>query len=136
MSEQLSEPAEEPRRGPIERQLNIGLMVVMVVAALMLVYGVVYVVMSWNGGDRPRSEALQLAIVFLFLPGSVVFFTARSAHRRLKEQQVSARLFSILAGLFSVFAALPLLGTVFGIVGAVAGLFTLTAAYLLKKELR
>ncbi len=129
----MSETA--PARSAIERQLNLGLMVVQVIAALIVVYGLVFVVASWDGdGGRPRFEALQLALVFLFLPGMVVFFTARSARRRLKEQVVSARLFSVLTGVFTLLASLPLLATVFGVVGVVAGLFTLTAALLLKKD--
>jgi lysylphosphatidylglycerol synthetase-like protein (DUF2156 family) len=125
-----------PPRSPMERQLNVGLMVVQVVAALVVVYGVVFVVSSWDGdGDRTRFEALQVAFVFLLLPGLVVLFTARSARRRLKDQVVSARLFSILAGAFALLASLPLLTTVFGIVIAVAGLFTVTAAFMLKKDL-
>ena len=63
--------------------------------------------------------------MFLLLPGLVVFFTARSARRRLAAQVVSARLFSILAGVFALLAGLPLLTTVFGLVSVVAGLFTL-----------
>ena len=130
-------PVDEtaPARSPLERQLNVGLMVVMVIAVLIMVYAVAFVVTSWDGGDRPRFEALQLAVVFLLIPGVVVFFTARSARRRLHEQVVSARLFSILAGVFAVLAGLPLLSTVFGVVCVVAGLFTLTAALLLKKDL-
>ncbi len=124
---------ETPKRSPIERQLNAGLMIVMVVALLIVVYGVAYVVTN-DGDDRPRFEALQIAVVFLMLPGTVVFFTARSARRRLKAQVVSARLFSILAGVFAMLAGLPLLSTVFGLVSVVVGLFTLTAALVLKKE--
>ena len=120
----------------MERQLNVGLMVVQVAAVLLVVWGVALVVDAWDGsGERSRFETLQVAIVFLFLPGLVVLFTARSARRRLREQVVSARLFSILTGAFAVLAALPLLGTVFGIVGVVAGLFTLTAGFLLRKDL-
>lgn len=125
-----------PRRRPLERQLNAGLMVVMVVAALIAAYGILYVVMGWDGdGDRSRFESLQVGLVFLLLPGLVVFFTARSARRRLLEQVVSARLFSILAGAFAMLLGLPLILTVFGPVALVAGLFTLTCALLLKKEL-
>ena len=124
-----------PERNPLERQLNVGLMVVMVVAALILVYGVAYVVISWDGdAERSRFESLQVAVVFLMLPGVVVFLTARSARRRLREQVVSARLYGILAGVFAMLAALPILATVFGVVCLVAGLFTLTAALLLKKD--
>ena len=118
----------------MERQLRVGLMVVQVVSALIAVYGVVYVVASWDGDDRSRFEVLQVALVFLLLPSVVVFLTARSARRRLRDQVVSARLFSMLAGAFALLAALPLLGTVFGIVSAVAGLFTLTAGFLLRKD--
>jgi hypothetical protein len=121
-------------RSALERQLDVGLMVVQVISALIVVYGVVFLVTSWDGEDRPRFEALQLAFVFMFLPGLVVLFTARSARRRLREQVVSARLFGILAGVFAIFAALPLLGTVFGVVSAVAGLFTVTAGLLLKMD--
>ena len=110
-------------------------MVVQVVAALIVVYGIGYVATSWDNEDRSRFDALQLAFVFLFMPGLVVFFTARSARRRLRDQVVSARLFAILAGVFAMLAALPILATVFGVVSAVAGLFTLTAALLLKKDL-
>jgi O-antigen/teichoic acid export membrane protein len=130
----MSESASAPRSA-IERQLNVGLMVLQVVSALIVLYGVFYVVASWDGDDRPRSEAFAVGFVLLFLPGLVVFFTAMSARRRLRDQVVSARLFSILAGAFALLAALPLLGTVFGIVGAAAGLFTLTAGFLLKKDL-
>ena len=72
--------------------------------------------------------------MFLLLPGLVLFFTARSARRRLAAQVVSARLFSILTGVFALLAGLPLLTTVFGLVCIVAGLFTLTAALLLKRD--
>jgi hypothetical protein len=132
----VSAAGDGPVRSPLERQLNVGLMIVQVISALVVIYGVVFVVASWDGdGDRSRFEAIQLAMVFLLLPGLVVFFTARSARRRLRDQVVSARLFSMLAGGFALLAAFPLLGTVFGVVSAVAGLFTLTAAFLLKKDL-
>jgi len=88
-----------PRRGPLERQLNVGLMVVLVSAALLVVYGVAFAASAWDGdGERSRSEALGVSIVFLILPGMVVLFTAYSARRRLTAQVVSARLFSVLAG--------------------------------------
>ena len=126
---------EAPVRGPLERQLNVGLMVVQVIAALIVIYAVAFVVLAWDGdGERTRSGAISVSVVFLLLPGCVVFFTARSAHRRLRQQVVSARLFSILAGVFAILAGLPLLSTVFGVVCVVAGLFTLTAALLLKKD--
>jgi hypothetical protein len=125
-----------PSRSPIERQLNVGLMVVMVVAVLLAVYGIAYVVTAWDGqGDHTRFESLQIALVFLMLPGVVVFFTARAARRRLMAQVVSARLFGVLAGVFAMLAGVPVLTTVFGVVLVVSGLFTLTAALLLKKEL-
>jgi lysylphosphatidylglycerol synthetase-like protein (DUF2156 family) len=131
----MSEQA--PARSPIERQLNIGLMVVMVMAALIVVYGVGYTASSWDGdGERTRSEALMISVVFLVLPGAVVFFTARSARRRLVAQVVSARLFGILAGIFAILAGLPLITNVFGLVSVVAGLFTLTAALLLPRARR
>ena len=127
--------AETPQRSPIERQLNVGLMVVQVVSALILVYAVAYVAFAWDGdGERTAFESLQVALVFLALPGLVVFFTARSARRRLADQVVSARLFGMLAGGFALLAGLPLLATVFGVVSVVAGLFTLTAAFLLRKD--
>ncbi len=125
---------EAPRRSPIERQLAAGLVVVLVMAALIVVYGAVYVVSGWNGGERDRFTTLQIGFVFLLLPGIVVFFTARSARRRLKAQVVSARLYSILTGVFAMLAALPLLATVIGLLTMVVGLFTLTAALLLKRE--
>jgi hypothetical protein len=126
---------DAPGRGPIERQLNVGLMIVMVVAALIVAYAFVYVSASWDGEeDRTRFEALQVGIVFLFLPGVVVFLTARSARRRLQEQVVSARLYGILAGAFAILASLPILTTVIGLISLVAGLFTLTASLLLKKS--
>jgi hypothetical protein len=126
---------ETPERSPIERQLNVGLMVVQVVAALILVYAVVYVALAWDGdAERSAAQSLQVALVFLALPGAVVFFTARSARRRLADQVVSARLFGMLAGGFALLAGLPLLATVFGILSVAAGLFTLTAAFLLKKD--
>jgi len=129
----MSEQA--PARSPIERQLNVGLMVAMVVSALIVVYGVVYVAGAWDGdGERDRFTSLQIAVVFLLLPGVVVFFTARSARRRLTEQVVSARLYGILTGVFALLAGLPLLRTLLGLVSVVAGLFTLTAALLMKKE--
>ena len=124
---------ESPQRSPIERQLNVGLMIVMVIAVLIVVYGVTYAVTN-DRTDRPQFEAIQIAVVFLILPGTVVFFTAKSARRRLKAQVVSAKLFSILAGVFAMLAGLPLVSTVFGLVSVVAGLFTLTAAFLLKKD--
>ena len=130
--------AEEtaPRRGPLERQLNVGLMVVLVSAALLVFYGVAFIVSAWDGeGERSRSEALSISIVFLILPGIVVLFTAYSARRRLTAQVVSARLFGILSGIFAMLAGLPVLATVFGLVLAVSGLFTLTCAILLKREL-
>ena len=131
----MSTVGEAPQRSPIERQLNVGLMVVMVLAVLIVVYAVAYVATSWDGDqDRTRFEALQIAIVFLFIPGTIVFWTARSARRRLKDQVVSARLYGILAGVFAMLAALPILATVIGLVSLVAGLFTLTAALLLKKD--
>jgi hypothetical protein len=131
----MSEQA--PTRSPIERQLNIGLVVVMVVAALIVVYGVVFTASSWDGeGERTRSEALMISVVFLVLPGSVVFFTARSARRRLRAQVVSARLFGILTGVFAILAGLPLIANLFGLVSVVAGLFTLTAALLLPRARR
>ena len=123
-----------PRRGPLERQLNVGLMVVLVSAVLLVVYGVA-VAVPGGGGERSRSEALGISIVFLILPGVVVLFTAYSARRRLTAQVVSARLFSVLAGIFAMLAGLPVLTTVFGLVLAVSGLFTLTCAFLLKREL-
>ncbi len=126
---------ETPQRSPIERQLNVGLMVVQVVAALIVVYAVAFVALAWDGdGERSAAESLQIALVFMALPGAVVFFTARSARRRLADKVVSARLYGLLAGGFAVLAGLPLLATVFGMVSVVAGLFTLTAAFLLKKE--
>ena len=125
-----------PRRGPLERQLNVGLMVVLVSAALLVVYGVAFAASAWDGdGERSRSEALGVSIVFLILPGLVVLFTAYSARRRLTAQVVSARLFSVLAGIFAMLAGLPVLTTVFGLVLAVSGLFTFTCAFLLKREL-
>ena len=131
----MTDVDEAPQRSPIEKQLNAGLMVVMVLAALIVVYAVAYVSTSWDGDeDRTRFEALQIAIVFLFIPGLVVFFTARSARRRLKAQVVSARLYGILAGVFAMLAAMPILATVIGLVCLVAGLFTLTASLLLKKN--
>ncbi len=129
-------PVEQkgPSRSPIERQLDIALMVVQVVSALVVVYGVAYVALGWDDdGDRSRFQMLEIAFVFLVLPGLVVFFTARSARRRLLAQVVSARLFGILTGVFAMVLGLPLLTTVFGVVCMVAGLFTLTAALLLKK---
>jgi hypothetical protein len=127
--------SDAPTRSPIQRQLNIGLMVVMVAAALLIVYAVVYVAAAGGGGgDRTRAEAIPVAIVFLVLPGTIVFFTARSAHRRLAIQVVSARLFGILTGIFAILAALPVITTVFGLVLVAAGLFTLTAAIMLKRE--
>ena len=90
---------------------------------------------AWDGdGERSRSEALGVSVVFLILPGVVVLFTAYSARRRLTAQVVSARLFSILAGVFAMLAGLPVLTTVFGLVLVVSGLFTLTCAILLKRE--
>jgi hypothetical protein len=125
-----------PRRGPLERQLNVGLMVVVVSAVLLVVYGVAFIASAWNGdGERSRSEALGVSIVFLILPGVVVLLTAYSARRRLTAQVVSARLFSILAGIFAMLAGLPVLTTVFGLVMVVSGLFTLTCAILLKRDL-
>ena len=41
----------------------------------------------------------------------------------------------MLAGIFAMLAGLPVLTTVFGLVLAVSGLFTLTCAFLLKREL-
>ena len=77
-------------------------MVVLVSAALLVVYGVAFVASAWDGdGERSRSEALGVSVVFLILPGIVVLFTAYSARRRLTAQVVSARLFSILAGIFA-----------------------------------
>jgi uncharacterized membrane protein HdeD (DUF308 family) len=111
-------------------------MVVLVSAALLVFYGVAFIVSAWDGdGERSRSEALAVSIVFLILPGVVVLFTAYSARRRLTAQVVSARLFSILAGIFAMLAGLPVLTTVFGLILVVAGLFTLTCAFLLKREL-
>jgi hypothetical protein len=131
----MSDVDDAPRRHPIERQVGIGLVIVMVLAALIVVYGVVYLVSYWDGDeDISRFDALRIAVVFLLLPGTVVFFTARSARRRLKAQVVSARLYSILAGVFAVLVGLPILGTLFGVLSVVAGLFTLVAAILLKKE--
>ena len=125
-----------PRRSPLERQLNIGLMVVMVVAALLVFYGVAFIASAWDGdGERSRSEALAVASVFLILPGLVVLFTAYSARRRLTAQVVSARLFGILTGIFAMLAGLPVLTTVFGLVLVVSGLFTVTCAILLKRDL-
>jgi hypothetical protein len=125
-----------PSRSPIERQLNVGLMAVMVVAVLLVVYGIAYVAGAWDGqADHTRFESLEIALVFLMLPGAVVFFTARAARRRLMAQVVSARLFGILAGVFAMLAGVPVLTTVFGVVLVVSGLFTLTAALLLKKDL-
>jgi hypothetical membrane protein len=110
-------------------------MVVVVAAALLVFYGVAFVVSAWDGdGERSRSEAVGVSIVFLILPGAVVLFTAYSARRRLRVQAVSARLFSVLAGIFAMLAGLPVLGTVFGLLLVVSGLFTLTCAILLKRE--
>jgi len=133
-----STPEQAPVRGPVERQVNIGPMVIMVVAALIVVYAVDFVVSAWDGdGDRSRLQAIQVSAVFLLLPGLVVFFVARSARRRLAAHAASARLWCILAGAFALLAGLPLITTVFGLVSTVAGLFTLTAALLLRRsELR
>jgi lysylphosphatidylglycerol synthetase-like protein (DUF2156 family) len=131
----VSAMSDAPVRSPMERQLSIGLMVVMVAAALLIAYAVAYVAAAWDGdGDRTRSAAMQVALVFLVLPGAVVFFTARSARRRLGIQVVSARLFGILTGIFAILAALPVITTIFGLVLVAAGLFTLTAAIMLKRE--
>jgi lysylphosphatidylglycerol synthetase-like protein (DUF2156 family) len=131
----VDDVGQKPARNPLERQLNVGLMVIQVIAALIVVYAVAYVVDGWDGdGDRTRFDTLLVAVVFLLLPGVVVFFTARSARRRLSAQVVSARLFSILAGVFAMLAGLPLLATVFGLVCVAAGLFTVTAAFLLKRD--
>jgi len=124
---------EAPARSPIERQLNIGLIATMAVSGFIVLYAVVYVGKSWDGRG---SEALPVAFVFLLLPGAVVFFTARSARRRLRAQAVSARLYGILAGIFGVLAGLPLVTTIFGLVSIVAGLFTLTAALLMPRARR
>ena len=44
-----------PRRGPLERQLNVGLMVVLVSAVLLVVYGVAFAASAWDGdGERWR----------------------------------------------------------------------------------
>jgi uncharacterized membrane protein HdeD (DUF308 family) len=95
----------------------------------------VFTANAWDGdGERSRSEALGVAIVFLILPGIVVLFTAYSARRRLTAQVVSARLFSILTGIFAMLAGLPVLTTPFGLVLVVSGLFTLTCAILLKRD--
>jgi peptidoglycan/LPS O-acetylase OafA/YrhL len=134
MPDDVSEAAKAPPRSPIERQLDIGLMVVQVAALLLVIWGGVYLASGWDGsGDRTRYGTLQVAIVFLMLPGTVVFFSARSARRRLAAQVVSARLFSILTGTFSILAGLPVLVSI-GAVNVVAGLFALTAALLLKKD--
>ena len=125
---------EGPLRGPMEKQLNAALMVVMVMALVIVVYGAVYIATNDPDVDRSQASAIQVAVVFLMLPGLVVFFTARSARRRLKLQVVSARLFGILTGAFAVLAGLPILSTVIGILTLVVGLFTLTAALLLKKD--
>jgi hypothetical protein len=131
----MTQPAQASPRGPLEKQLNVGLMVVQVVSVLIVVYAVAFVALAWDGdGERSATESLQIAVVFLALPGVVVFFTARSARRRLAAQVVSARLFGILTGVFALLAGLPLLSTVFGVVSVVAGLFTLSAAFLLKKD--
>ncbi len=131
----MTSPGQAKPRSPIERQLDIGLMVVQVVAALIIAYAVAFVAFAWDGdGERSRVESLQIGLVLLALPGVVVFLTARSARRRLKDQAASARLFGMLTGGFVVLAGLPLLSSVFGIVSLVAGLFTLTAAFLLKKD--
>ena len=130
-------PAQAPPRSPLEGQVKVGLMVVQVIAALLVVYGVGYIVTSWDGDSgRTRFEALEVGVAFLMLPGVVVFFTARSARRRLRAQVVSARLWSILTGAFAVLAALPLLSTLVGLASIVAGLFTLTAGLLLKRAER
>ena len=130
----MSTVDEAPQRSPVERQVGIGLITLMVLSALIVVYGVVYLVSSWNGDeDRTRFDSLRIAVVFLMLPGVVVFFTARSARRRLKAQVVSARLYSILSGVFGMLAGIPLLTVIFGLLTFVAGLFTLVAALLLKK---
>src|SRR5205085_8555838 len=39
---------EAPQRSPVERQVGIGLITLMVLSALIVVYGVVYLVSSWN----------------------------------------------------------------------------------------
>jgi protein-S-isoprenylcysteine O-methyltransferase Ste14 len=128
---------DAPPRSPIERQVNVGLLTVLVVSALLVVYGVAYIVNAWDGDSgRSRFEALEVGLVFLMLPGAVVFFTARSARRRLRTQAVSARLWSILTGIFTMLAALPLLTNVIGLAAVITGLFTLTAALLLKREQR
>jgi hypothetical protein len=130
----MTEVDDAPQRSPVERQVGIGLITLMVLSALIVVYGVVYLVSSWNGDeDRTRFDSLRIAVVFLMLPGVVVFFTARSARRRLKAQVVSARLYSILSGVFGMLAGIPLFTVIFGLLTFVAGLFTLVAALLLKK---
>jgi lysylphosphatidylglycerol synthetase-like protein (DUF2156 family) len=130
----VSTVTEGPVRGPMEKQLNVALMVVMVMALVIVAYGVVYIANNDPDADRSQGSAIQIAVVFLMLPGVVVFFTARSARRRLQLQVVSARLFGILTGVFCVLAGLPILSTVVGLLTLVVGLFTLTAALLLKKE--
>jgi hypothetical protein len=131
----MSAVEQAPQRTGAERQLGIGLVVVMVLAVLIALYGVLYIVSYWDGqSDLSRFDALRIGIVFLLLPGIVVFFAARAARRRLKIQVVSAKLYSILTGVFAIIAGLPILATLFGLLSVVAGLFTLVCALLLKKD--
>jgi cytochrome bd-type quinol oxidase subunit 2 len=129
----VSTAEEAPQRSGVERQVGVGLITLLVLSALVVVYGVVYLVTSWNGEDRTRFDSLRIAVVFLVLPGVVVFFSASSARRRLRAQVVSARLYSILSGAFGILAGIPLVTVILGPLILVAGLFTLIAALLLKK---
>jgi hypothetical protein len=129
----VSDEADQqaPQRGPIEGQLRVGLVIIQTLAALMVVFAVVIVVVAFRGDDPSgRTRVLTVAFSFILLPAVVLFFTARSARARLFVHAKSAKLYCVLTGVFTVAASIPLLRGIAGVLLLVVGLFVLTAAVL------
>jgi hypothetical protein len=122
---------QAPKRGPIEAQLRVGLLIVQVLAVLMVTFAVAVVVVAFRDDDPSgRTRVLTVAFGFILLPAIVLFFTARSARARLFVRAESAKLYCVLTGVFTVAAAIPLLRGIAGVLLLVVGLFVITAAVL------
>jgi hypothetical protein len=126
--------ATSPASGPIATQLRIGLVCCQLIGLVLFGYGIAYVVNGFKDSTSNDGQVLAIALAFMLLPGPIVFFTAASARRRHRAEVVSARLYGILTGVFTTLASIPLVLNVLGLLGAVVGLFTLTAALLLRRQ--
>ena len=134
MSDAVTEEAKPPRPDAIELQLRIGLLLVELFGAALFAFGLGYLFWRFNEGDPSgRSESIGVLLAFFLLPGAVLFFTARSARRRVRQHAASARLWGILSGVFALLAAVPFLRLWIGLVAAFLGLFTLTAGWLFRR---